>query len=226
MPILQVEDLTKYYEVGTQAVRALENVSFSVEAGEFVAIVGTSGSGKSTLLHLIGGIDEPTNGKIFVDGIDVFSQTRKQLAKYRRCKVGMIYQFYNLIPILNIQENILLPIELDKRIPDYNLLKKLLKILDLTDKISSYPNHLSGGQQQRVAIARALMSSPSLLLADEPTGNLDTKNTAEIMQLLRFSNEKLGQTIILVTHDEKIAAQANRIIEVSDGKIARDERVL
>lgn len=226
MPILQVEHLTKYYEIGTQAVRALEDVSFSVEAGEFVAITGTSGSGKSTLLHLIGGVDEPTSGKVFVDGIDVFSQTRTQLAKYRRCKVGLIYQFYNLIPILNVRENILLPIELDQKIPDYNQLKKILKKLGLEEKESSYPNHLSGGQQQRVAIARALMTTPSLLLADEPTGNLDQKNTAEIMQLLRLSNQEFKQTIIIVTHDENVAAQADRIIEVSDGQIARDERLV
>lgn len=226
MSVLQVDHLIKYYEIYNESVRALDDVSFSVEKGEFVAITGTSGSGKSTLMHLIGGVDTPTGGAVYVDGIDVFSQSRKQLAEYRRRKVGLIYQFYNLIPMLNVRENILLPIELDRKTPDAQKLKYILKMLGLDEKISSYPHHLSGGQQQRVAIARALMTEPTLLLADEPTGNLDSQNSAEIMRLLRKSNQELGQTILIVTHDEKVAAQADRVIEFLDGKIVRDEKLL
>lgn len=226
MSVLQVDHLIKYYEIYNESVRALDDVSFSVEKGEFVAITGTSGSGKSTLMHLIGGVDTPTGGAVYVDGIDVFSQSRKQLAEYRRRKVGLIYQFYNLIPMLNVRENILLPIELDRKTPDAQKLKYILKMLGLDEKISSYPHHLSGGQQQRVAIARALMTEPTLLLADEPTGNLDSQNSAEIMRLLCKSNQELGQTILIVTHDEKVAAQADRVIEFLDGKIIRDEKLL
>ena len=226
MPILRVENICKTYQVYTEGVRALENVSFTVEKGEFVAVTGTSGSGKSTLMHIIGGVDTPTSGKVFVDDIDVFAQKRGQMALYRRRKVGLIYQFYNLIPMLNVRANILLPLELDKQIPDEARLKSTLKMLGLDDKESSYPNHLSGGQQQRVAIARALMSSPALLLADEPTGNLDSKNSAEIIRLLRESNQKFGQTVMIVTHDEKVAKQTDRIIEICDGRIVRDERLI
>lgn len=226
MPILEVCHLSKYYEVDTAAVRALDDLSFSVEKGEFVAVVGTSGSGKSTLMHLIGGVDTPTKGRIIVDGVDVFGQKRSQLARYRRCKVGLIYQFYNLIPMLNVRDNIVFPLALDRKAPDGDKLKNTIRLLGLEDKLSSYPNHLSGGQQQRVAIARALMSEPAVLLADEPTGNLDSKNSAEIMRLLRLSNQTLGQTILIVTHDEAVARQADRIIELSDGKLIRDERLI
>ena len=226
MPILRVENLSKTYQVYTEGVRALENVSFTVEKGEFVAVTGTSGSGKSTLMHIIGGVDTPTSGKVFVDGVDVFAQKRGQMALYRRRKVGLIYQFYNLIPMLNVKANIILPLELDKKTPDEARLKSVLKLLGLEDKESSYPNHLSGGQQQRVAIARALMTSPALLLADEPTGNLDSKNSAEIIRLLRESNQKFGQTVMIVTHDENVAKQTDRIIEICDGRIVRDERLI
>lgn len=226
MPVLQVDHLVKCYEIYNESVRALDDISFSVEKGEFVAITGASGSGKSTLMHLIGAVDTPTSGSVYVDGINVFSQSRKQLAEFRRRKVGLIYQFYNLIPMLNVKENILLPLELDRKIPDEQKLKFILKMLGLDEKVSSYPHHLSGGQQQRVAIARALMTEPSLLLADEPTGNLDSKNSAEIIRLLRKSNQDLGQTILIVTHDEKVAAQTDRVIEFLDGKIIRDEKLL
>ena len=226
MEILKLEHVSKIYEVYTEGVLALDDVSFTVNKGEFIAVTGTSGSGKSTLMHLIGGVDIPTKGKITVNGTDVSSLTKHQLALYRRQQVGLIYQFYNLIPMLNVRANILLPLELDRKIPDEKKLKHILKLLGLEEKISSYPNHLSGGQQQRVAIARALMSSPSLLLADEPTGNLDSKNSEEIIRLLRQSNQEMGQTVLIVTHDEKVARQTDRIIELADGKIVRDERLL
>lgn len=226
MEILRVEHVSKIYEVYSEGVLALDDVSFTVETGEFIAITGTSGSGKSTLMHLIGGVDVPSKGNIIVNGIDISSLSNHQLALYRRRQVGLIYQFYNLIPMLNVRANILLPLELDRKLPDEKKLKQILKLLGLEEKVSSYPNHLSGGQQQRVAIARALMTSPALLLADEPTGNLDSKNSAEIIRLLRQSNQEMGQTVLIVTHDEKVARQTDRIIELADGKIVRDERLL
>ena len=219
MPILQVDHLVKHYEVYTSCVRALDDVSFTVEKGEFVAITGTSGSGKSTLMHLIGGVDTPTSGKIYVDGVDVFSQSRGKLAVYRRRKVGLIYQFYNLIPMLNVRANILLPLELDRKTPDEKKLKSILKMLGLEEKVSSYPNHLSGGQQQRVAIARALMTEPALLLADEPTGNLDVENALEVAVILKKAAQKHNQTIIMVTHDRQMAEYADRILHIEDGVV-------
>ncbi len=224
MAILRVEHLSKIYSTYADKVRALDDLSFTVETGEFTAITGSSGSGKSTLLHIIGAIDTPSNGKIIVNDIDVFSQSQKALTLYRRRTVGLIYQFYNLIPMLNVRENILLPLELDRKKADENKFKSILHMLGLEEKTSSFPNHLSGGQQQRVAIARALMTTPAVLLADEPTGNLDSKNTAEVIQLLRTTNRTLGQTVLIVTHDDHIAQQADRIIELSDGKIIRDEK--
>ena len=202
---------------------ALDNVSFSVEKGEFLAIVGSSGSGKSTLLHLLGGVDIPTSGKVFMGGQDVYAQSEEQLAIFRRRQVGLIYQFYNLIPVLNVVENMTLPVLLDRRKVNEARLKELLQILSLTDKRDSLPNQLSGGQQQRVSIGRALMNAPSVVLADEPTGNLDSRNSQEIIELLKLSNRKYGQTLILITHDENIALQADRIIAIEDGRIIRDE---
>ncbi len=224
MSILKVEHLTKKYDVYGEETIAVNDVSFTVEKGEFVAITGTSGSGKSTLLHLIGAVDRPTSGRVFVDGLDVYAQKAKDLAAYRRQKVAIIYQFYNLLPVLNVNENIRLPLELDGRACDEDQLKRVMRMLGIAEKEFHYPNQLSGGQQQRVAIARALMTSPSLLLADEPTGNLDSANSTEIIRLLRESNHSLGQTILLVTHDPQIAANADRVIELSDGRIIRDER--
>ncbi len=224
MSILKVEHLTKKYDVYGEETIAVNDVSFTVEKGEFVAITGTSGSGKSTLLHLIGAVDRPTSGRVFVDGLDVYAQKAKDLAAYRRQKVAIIYQFYNLLPVLNVNENIRLPLELDGRACDEDQLKRVMRMLGISEKEFHYPNQLSGGQQQRVAIARALMTSPSLLLADEPTGNLDSANSTEIIRLLRESNRSLEQTILLVTHDPQIAANADRVIEISDGRIIRDER--
>ena len=222
MDILKVENLTKQYTVYNNESNALDGVSFSVEKGSFVAVIGKSGSGKSTLLHLIAGVDTPTSGRIIVDGEDISRMSSKELSRYRRQKVSVVYQFYNLLPTLDVRANILLPLELDGRKADEYELATVLKLLGLTDREFYYPNQLSGGQQQRVAIARALMTSPSLLLADEPTGNLDSKNSAEIMSMLRESNKTRGQTIILVTHDHSIAEQADRVIELSDGKIISD----
>ena len=224
MSILKVEHLTKKYDVYGEETIAVNDVSFTVEKGEFLAITGTSGSGKSTLLHLIGAVDRPTSGKILVDGLDVYAQKAKDLAAYRRQKVAIIYQFYNLLPVLNVIENIRLPLELDGRAYDEDQSKRVMRMLGIAEKEFHYPNQLSGVQQQRVAIARALMTSPSLLLADEPTGNLDSANSTEIIRLLRESNRALGQTILLVTHDPQIAESADRVIEISDGRIIRDER--
>lgn len=223
MEILKVVDLCKTYGKGDNMVRALDHVSFSVEKGEFVAIIGPSGSGKSTLLHILGGVDTPTSGKVFLDGIDVFSQNEEQLAIFRRRYVGLVYQFYNLIPVLNVEENITLPMLLDGRKVDPKRLKEMIKLLHLEGRTKHLPNQLSGGQQQRVSIGRALINAPAILLADEPTGNLDSKNSYEIVELLKESNKKYKQTLIVITHDENIALQADRVIAVEDGRIARDE---
>ena len=224
MEILKVENLTKTYGKGTTLVKALDDVSFTVEKGEFVAIVGSSGSGKSTLLHIIGGVDRPTKGKIFVDGEDVFKLNETNLAIFRRRQVGLIYQFYNLIPILNVKENITLPILLDGKKVDEKYLDELVDTLGLSRRVEHLPNELSGGEQQRVSIGRALMNRPSILLADEPTGNLDSKNSKEIVELLKLSNKKYKQTIIMITHDQGLALNADRIITIKDGKIVSDER--
>lgn len=208
---------------GENAVKALDNVSFSVHKGDFVAITGPSGSGKSTLLHILGGVDEPTAGKVYVDGKDVYSQNSEQLAVFRRRQVGLIYQFYNLIPVLDVRENITLPLLLDGRKVNAEYYNELLNTLDLKEREKHLPNQLSGGQQQRVSIGRALINTPAIMLADEPTGNLDSKNSREIIDLLRLSNKKYDQTLIIITHDENIALQADRIITIEDGKISRDE---
>ena len=225
MEILRVENLSKIYGEGENAVAALNDVSFSVEKGEFVAIIGPSGSGKSTLLHILGGVDRPTGGKVFMNGQDVYQQKEEQLAIFRRRQVGLIYQFYNLIPILNVTENMTLPVLMDGRKVDQEYLEELLDILGLRGREKNLPNQLSGGQQQRVSIGRALMNSPAVVLADEPTGNLDSKNSQEIIDLLKQSNEKYNQTLIVITHDENIALQADRIIAIEDGRITRDEVV-
>ncbi len=223
MDILRVEHLNKLYGSGENTVRALDDVSFSVEKGQFVAIVGPSGSGKSTLLHILGGVDKPTSGRVFLEGQDVFAQKEDQLAIFRRRQVGLIYQFYNLIPVLNVTENITLPVLLDGRKVNQDRLAELLETLNLKGREKHLPNQLSGGQQQRVSIGRALMNSPAVVLADEPTGNLDSKNSQEILELLRLSNKRYGQTLIVITHDESIALQADRIITVEDGRITKDE---
>lgn len=225
MEILRVEHLSKIYGKGENEVRALDDVSFSVEKGQFVAIIGPSGSGKSTLLHILGGVDRPTSGKVFLEGQDVFAQNEDQLAIFRRRQVGLIYQFYNLIPVLNVTENITLPVLMDGRKVNKNRLEDLLTTLALKGREKHLPNQLSGGQQQRVSIGRALMNSPAVVLADEPTGNLDSKNSQEIVELLKLSNKQYGQTLIIITHDENIALQADRIITIEDGKITRDEVV-
>ena len=223
MEILRVENLTKVYGKGENEVKALDNVSFSVNDGEFVAIIGPSGSGKSTLLHILGGVDRPTSGKVFLEGQDVFAQNEDQLAIFRRRQVGLIYQFYNLIPVLNVTENITLPVLMDGRKVDEARLEQMLTTLDLHGREKHLPNQLSGGQQQRVSIGRALMNSPAVVLADEPTGNLDSKNSQEIVELLKLSNKQYGQTLIIITHDESIALQADRIITIEDGRITKDE---
>ena len=223
MEILRVENLTKVYGKGENEVRALDGVSFSVEKGEFVAIIGPSGSGKSTLLHILGAVDEPSSGKVFMDGKDVFKQNEEQLAIFRRRQVGLVYQFYNLIPVLDVVENITLPVQLDGRKVNRERLREMVALLGLHGREKHLPNQLSGGQQQRVSIGRALMNSPSVVLADEPTGNLDSKNSQEIMELLKKSNKKYNQTLIMITHDENIALQADRIIAIADGHITRDE---
>ena len=223
MEILKVENLTKVYGKGENEVRALNGVSFSVEKGDFVAIIGPSGSGKSTLLHTLGGVDRPTGGKVLVNGQDVYSRSDEQIAVFRRREVGLIYQFYNLIPVLNVEENMSLPVLLDGRNVNRDRLRELIRELDLVGREKHLPNQLSGGQQQRVAIARAIASKPALVLADEPTGNLDSKNSHEIVDLLKRMNREYNQTLIMITHDESIALQARRIIAIEDGKIVRDE---
>ena len=225
MEILRVENLCKNYGKGETLVKALDNVSFTAEKGEFIAIVGSSGSGKSTLLHILGGVDRPTSGKVYVEGEDVYKLNENNLAIFRRRQVGLIYQFYNLIPILNVKENITLPILLDNKKPDEKYLDELIETLGLTNRVSHLPNELSGGQQQRVSIGRALMNRPALLLADEPTGNLDSKASREIVELLKLSNQKYKQTIIMITHDHNLALNADRIITLEDGKIISDEKV-
>lgn len=224
MEILKVENLNKIYGKGENQVKAVNNISFSVEKGEFVAIIGASGSGKSTLLHLIGGVDRPTSGKVYIDGKDIYTLNDDNLAIFRRRQVGLIYQFYNLIPVLNVSENITLPTKLDCRKVNEAKLNDLLKTLGLEKRRNNLPNQLSGGQQQRVSIGRAMMNEPALMLADEPTGNLDSKASEEIISLLRLSNKKYNQTVIIITHDEKIALEADRIITIDDGKIIKDER--
>ena len=221
MEILRVENLTKIYGKDDNKVVALDNVSFSVEKGEFVAIVGASGSGKSTLLHLIGGVDRPTSGKVYIDGKDIYSFDDDKLAIFRRRQVGLIYQFYNLIPILNVEENITLPLSLDNREVNEQKLKELLKLLGLENRKTHLPNELSGGQQQRTSIGRALITNPTIILADEPTGNLDSKASDEIVELLKRSNRDYKQTIIMITHDMEIAKHADRIIKIEDGKIVK-----
>lgn len=223
MEILKVENLTKVYGKGENEARALNGVSFSVEKGDFVAIIGPSGSGKSTLLHTLGGVDRPTGGKVLVNGQDVYSRSDEQIAVFRRREVGLIYQFYNLIPVLNVEENMSLPVLLDGRNVNRDRLRELIRELDLVGREKHLPNQLSGGQQQRVSIGRALMNSPSIVLADEPTGNLDSKNSHEIVDLLKRMNREYNQTLIMITHDESIALQARRIIAIEDGKIVRDE---
>ena len=221
--ILRAERLTKIYGTGENQVKALDDVSFSVQKGEFLAIIGPSGSGKSTLLHVLGGVDVPTSGKVFMEGTDVYAQNESQLAIFRRRQVGLIYQFYNLIPVLNVTENMPLPVLMDGRKVNEKRLEDLLTLLSLKGREGHLPNQLSGGQQQRVSIGRALMNAPAVVLADEPTGNLDSKNSQEIVELLKYSNEKYKQTLIVITHDESIALQANRILAIEDGKIIRDE---
>lgn len=223
MEILKVEGLTKIYGSGENKVVALDNVSFTVNKGEFVAIVGASGSGKSTLLHLIGGVDRPTSGKVYINGKDIFTLNDDKLAIFRRRQIGLIYQFYNLIPILNVEENILLPFELDKRKKSTEELDKILKLLNIIDRRNHLPNELSGGQQQRTSIGRALITNPALILADEPTGNLDSKSSDEIVDILRKSNKDLKQTIIMITHNLEIAKYADRIITIEDGSIVKED---
>ena len=222
MELLKVENLCKVYGKGENEVKAVDGVSFSVPKGQMVAIVGASGSGKSTLLHMIGAVDRPTSGKIYLDGQDVFQQNNRELAIFRRRQVGLIYQFYNLIPVLSAEENITLPLIMDGRKPDKKRLDDLLELLQLKDRRAHLPSQLSGGQQQRVSIGRALFTEPAVILADEPTGNLDSKNSAEIISLLRQSNRDFNQTMIIITHDENIALQCDRVMTLADGKIIRD----
>lgn len=223
MKILKVENISKIYGTGETSVKALDNVSLTVNKGEFIAITGSSGSGKSTLLHVIGGVDSPTKGKIFIEDEDIYELNDDKQSTFRRNKIGLIYQFYNLIPILNVKENIALPISLDQREVDEKYLNNLINMLGLNNRTSHLPNELSGGQMQRVSIGRALINNPALLLADEPTGNLDSKNSVEIMKILKEANEKLNQTIIMVTHDLELARYASRIITIEDGKIICDK---
>lgn len=226
MALLEIKNLTKIYGKGDNQVIALDNVSFEVEQGEFIAIIGPSGSGKSTLLHLIGGVDKPTSGEVYVNGVNVYKQSEENLAIFRRREVGLIYQFYNLIPMLTVEENMTLPVLLDNRKVDYERYHEILNLLMLHGRSQHLPKELSGGQQQRVSIGRALMSRPKIILADEPTGNLDSKNSKEIMELLKQANQKYHQTIIMVTHDKELAKYAKRIITIEDGKIIKNEMVL
>ncbi|RKL67385.1 peptide ABC transporter ATP-binding protein [Salipaludibacillus neizhouensis] len=223
MDILQIKNLSKVYGKGETAVKALDDVSFSVKKGEFVVIIGPSGSGKSTLLHLLGGVDRPSSGKILVDDTDIYELDETQLAIFRRRQIGLIYQFYNLIPILTVEENITLPVLLDQHKVDSKHLQNIVARLGLENRLSHLPNQLSGGQQQRVSIGRALISNPAVMLADEPTGNLDSKNSSEIMELLKMFNKTYNQTLIVITHDERIATQADRVISIEDGRIAKNE---
>lgn len=223
MSMIRVENVSKIYGKGENEVKALKDVSFSAEKGDFIAITGPSGSGKSTLLHILGGVDTPTGGKVFVNDIDVYAQKEEKLAIFRRREVGLIYQFYNLIPVFDVVENMTLPVLMDHRKVNEERLSELLELLGLRGREGHLPNQLSGGQQQRVSIGRALMNAPAVVLADEPTGNLDSKNSQEIMELLRVSNEKYNQTLIVITHDENVALQAKRIIGIEDGEIVRDE---
>ncbi len=225
MELMQIQHLSKVYGQGENQVRAVDDISFTVEKGEFLAIIGPSGSGKSTLLHILGGVDRPTSGKVFVDGQDVYAQNEDQLAIFRRRQVGLIYQFYNLIPVLNVVENMTLPVLMDGRQVNQERLEELLDVLGLRGREKHLPNQLSGGQQQRVSIGRARMNAPAVVLADEPTGNLDSKNSQEIVELLKMSNKKYGQTLVIITHDENIALQAHRVIAIEDGRITRDERI-
>ena len=225
MELMQIQHLSKVYGQGENQVRAVDDISFTVEKGEFLAIIGPSGSGKSTLLHILGGVDCPTSGKVFVDGQDVYAQNEDQLAIFRRRQVGLIYQFYNLIPVLNVVENMTLPVLMDGRQVNQERLEELLDVLGLRGREKYLPNQLSGGQQQRVSIGRALMNAPAVVLADEPTGNLDSKNSQEIVELLKMSNKKYGQTLVIITHNENIALQAHRVIAIEDGRITRDERI-
>ncbi len=223
MEILRIENLSKVYGKGETAVKALDDVSFSVNRGEFIAIVGPSGSGKSTLLHLLGGVDIPTSGKVFVDNTDVYSLDETQLAIFRRRQIGLIYQFYNLIPVLTVEENIMLPLLLDKQKADKKHFNTLVKALGIEDRLNYLPNQLSGGQQQRVSIGRALINDPAIVLADEPTGNLDSKNSREIVDLMKIFNKTYNKTLIIITHDERIALQADRVMTMEDGKVVKDE---
>lgn len=225
MELLRVEHLSRYYGQGTAQVKALEDVSFSVEKGEFVAIMGPSGSGKSTLMHLLGGVDRPTAGQVFLQGTDLYGMDETALAIFRRRQIGLVYQFYNLIPVLNVRENLTLPLLLDGRRVNKAQLEQLVEILGLEDRLYHLPHQLSGGQQQRVSIGRAVIANPALMLADEPTGNLDSRSSAQVMALLRYFHQKKGQTLIMITHDERIARQADRLITIEDGMIARDEAV-
>lgn len=220
MPILNVCNLCKTYQSGTAEVKALDNVSFSVEKGEFVSIIGPSGSGKSTLLHILAGIDRPTSGKVYVDGEDIYTKSEKELAFYRRRKAGLIYQFYNLVPTLTVAENITLPCRLDRKKNDKEALDRLIDMLGLTDRKNHLPSQLSGGQQQRCAIGRVLFTSPALMLADEPTGNLDSKSASEVMQLLKNANKQYGQTLIMITHNSDLAEQADRMLIIKDGRLS------
>lgn len=224
MEILKVENLVKTYKNGSTNINAVDHVSFSIQKGDFVAIVGASGSGKSTLLHLLGGVDRPTSGKVFIDGVDIYQMNNDALAIFRRRQVGLIYQFYNLIPILNVEENIMLPCRLDNRKVSKERLNEIIDILGLKNRKNHLPNELSGGQQQRVSIGRAIINNPALVLADEPTGNLDSKASDEIIELLKDSNQKYKQTVIIITHDDEIAKEANRVITIEDGKIVSDVR--